>query len=182
MLPERFRQFEKFLASAGMDPNSQVDELAWALVPEGMTTKTEGTGSAAVPTGEQIVGVALGSYNPNSTEAYFKQQKLPSFKARGYTMFAFGTGSGPNDLFFLFIDSNTAAFGHRSLLEKMIEVRLGTEEGLRTNDKLFPLINEATGSGVVWAVLNPAYTRLAMQQLAPEVQQFPEASCCIASR
>src|SRR6476661_2423595 len=61
LLPERFRQFEKFLASAGVDPNSQVDELAWALVPEGLTAKTEGTGSAAVPTGEQIVGVALGT-------------------------------------------------------------------------------------------------------------------------
>ncbi len=175
LLPERFRQFEKFLASAGVDPNSQVDELAWALVPEGLTAKTEGTGSA-VPTGEQIVGVALGTYNPSSTEAYFKQQKLPTFKARGYTMFAFGTGSGPNDLFFLFIDSSTAAFGHRSILEKMIEVRFGTEEGLLRNDKLYPLINETNGSGVVWAVLNPAYTRLAMQQLAPEVQQFPEAA------
>ncbi len=32
MLPDRFRQFEKFLASAGVDPNSQVDELAWGLV------------------------------------------------------------------------------------------------------------------------------------------------------
>jgi len=29
------------------------------------------------------VGVALGTYNPNSTEAFFKQQKLPTFKARG---------------------------------------------------------------------------------------------------
>jgi hypothetical protein len=176
MLPERFRQFEKFLASAGVDPNSQVDELAWALVPEGMTAKTEGTGSAAVPTGEEIVGVALGNYNPNSTEAYFKQQRLPTFKARGYTLYAFGTGAGPNDLFFFFIDSNTAAFGHRSVLEKMIEVRFGAEEGLLRNEKLFPLINEANGSGVVWAVLDPAYTRLAMQQLAPEVEQFPEAA------
>src|SRR5229473_132778 len=180
LLPERFRQFEKFLASAGVDPNSQVDELAWALVPEGLTAKTEGTGSAAVPTGEQIVGVALGTYNPSSTEAYIKQQKLPTFKARGYTMFAFGTGSGPNDLFFLFIDSSTAAFGHRSILEKMIEVRFGTEEGLLRNDNFFPLISEANGSGVVWAVLNPAYTRLAVQQLAPEVQQFPEAAKLIA--
>lgn len=176
MLPERFRQFEKFLASAGVDPNSQVDELAWGLVPEGMTAKTEDTGSTAVPTGEEVVGVALGNYNPNSTEAYFKQQKLPTFKARGYTMYAFGTGSGSNDLFFLFIDSNTAAFGHRALLEKMIEVRFGAAEGLLNNDKLFPLINEANGTGVVWAVLNPAYTRLAMQQLAPEVGQFPEAA------
>src|SRR5712664_3046962 len=180
MLPDRFRQFEKFLASAGVDPNSQVDELAWGLIAEGVTAKTEGAGSTAVPTGEEIVGVALGNYNPNSTEAFFKQQKLPTFKARGYTLYAFGTGSGANDLFFLFIDSNTAAFGHRAILEKMIEVRFGTEEGLLRNDKLYPLINEANGSGVVWVVLNPAYTRLAMQQLAPEVQQFPEAAKLLA--
>src|SRR6266566_627903 len=180
MIPDKFRQFEKFLASAGVDPNSQVDELAWGLVAEGMTAKTEDAGSAAVPTGEEIVGVALGNYNPSSTEAFFKQQKLPTFKARGYTLYAFGTGSGSNDLFFFFIDSNTAAFGHRAILEKMIEVRIGSEEGLLRNEKLFPLINEANGSGVVWAVLNPAYTRLAMQQLAPEVEQFPEAAKLVA--
>jgi hypothetical protein len=176
MLPERFRQFEKFLASAGVDPNSQVEELAWGLVAEGVTSKTAGVGSSAVPTGEQIVGVALGSYNPESTEAYFKQQKLPTFKARNYTLYAFGSGSSANDLFFFFIDSSTAAFGHRALLEKMIEVRFGGEEGLMRNDQFFPLVNEANGSGVFWSVLNPAYTRLAMQQLAPEIQQFPEAA------
>src|SRR6266480_6681081 len=53
MLPERFRQFERFLASAGVDPNSQVEEVAWGLIPEGVTSKTEGTGSNAVPTGEE---------------------------------------------------------------------------------------------------------------------------------
>src|SRR5438132_1184982 len=109
MLPERFRQFEKFLASAGVDPNSQVEEVAWGLIAEGVTSKTEGTGSTAVPTGEEIVGVALGSYNPDSTEAYFKTQKLPTFKSHGFTMYAFGSGAGPYDLFFLFIDANTLA-------------------------------------------------------------------------
>ena len=176
MLPDRFRQFEKFLASAGVDPNTQVEELAWGLVAEGVTAKTAGVGNSAVPTGEQIVGVALGNYNPESTEAYFKQQKLPTFKVRNYTLYAFGSGSGANDLFFFFIDSSTAAFGHRSLLEKMIEVRFGGQDGLIRNDKFFPLVNEANGSGVVWAVLNPAYTRLAMQQLAPEINQFPDAA------
>lgn len=180
MVPERFREFEKFLASAGVDPNSQVDELAWGLVAEGLTSKTEGTGSSALPTGEEVVGVALGTFNPNSTEAYFKQQKLPTFKVRSYTLYSFGSGTGANDLFFLFIDSNTAAFGHRAVLEKMVDVRFGAEEGLLTNDQLFPLINEANGNGVVWAVLNPAYTRLAMQQLAPEVEQFPEAAKLVA--
>ena len=180
MIPERFRQFEKFLASAGVDPNSQVDELAWGLVAEGLTSKTEGTGSAAVPTGEEVVGVALGNYNTSSTEAYFKQQKLPTFKTRGYTLYSFGSGTGASDLFFLFIDSNTAAFGHREMLERMVDVRFGEAEGLLSNDKFFSLINEANGNGVVWAVLNPAYTRLAMQQLAPEVEQFPEAAKLVA--
>lgn len=175
MLPERFRQFEKFLASAGVDPNSQVDELAWGLVPESMAKADDGK-ATDVPNSEQIVGIALGSYNPSSTEAYFKQQKLPTSSKRGYTLFAFGSGAGPNDLFFFFIDSNKAAFGHRQLLEKLIEIRYGGEEGLLRNDKMYSLINEVNGSGIVWAVLDPGYTRLAMGQLAPEVQQFPEAA------
>src|SRR5215813_7100677 len=60
LLPERFRQFEKFLASAGVDPNTQVEELAWGLVAEGVTDKTALAGSDAVPTGEQVAGVAMG--------------------------------------------------------------------------------------------------------------------------
>jgi hypothetical protein len=145
-------------------------------VAEGLTAKTENAGSAAVPTGEQVVGVALGNFTPDSTKAYFKQQKLPTFEVRGYTLYAFGTGSGANDLFFLYFDSSTAAFGHRKLLEEMIEVHFGQEESLLRNDKIYPLVSEANGSGIVWTVLNAAYTRLAMQQLAPEVQQFPDAA------
>ncbi len=175
MLPERFREFEKFLASAGVDPNSQVDELAWGLVPEAMAKK-EGGGTTDVPSSEMIIGIALGSFSPETTEAYFKQQKLATTVVRGFTLYAFGSGSGANDLFFLFIDSSKAAFGHRQLLEKMIEIRAGGQDGLLRNERMFKLINEANGSAMVWAVLDPGYTRLALGQLAPEVQQFPEAA------
>src|SRR5580700_3700838 len=112
VLPERFRQFEKFLASTGNDPNSQVDEIAWALVAEGLTAKTEGAGSDAVPTGEQMVGIAIGNFNQDSTASYFKKQKLPTATVHGYTLYAFGTGTGATDLFFVFIDASTAAYGH----------------------------------------------------------------------
>jgi hypothetical protein len=176
VLPDRFREFEKFLASTGNDPNTQVDEIAWALVAEGMTTKTEGTGSDAVPSGEEMVGIALGTFNQDSADAYFKKQKLPTSSVHGYTLYAFGGGTGASDLFFFFIDASTAAYGHRSTLEKMIAVRFGDEDGLMRNDKFFSLINEANTGSPVWLVTNPAYTRLAMQQLAPEIQQFPEAA------
>ena len=33
LLPGNFRQFEQFLTSAGIDPNTQVDEMAWAIIP-----------------------------------------------------------------------------------------------------------------------------------------------------
>lgn len=179
MLPEKFRQFEKFLAAAGVDTNSQVDELTWGLVPAAALSKDAALAaeaSSTPPESEEIVGLALGNFNPDSTEAYFKAQKLPTSKSHGYTLFAFGSGVGPDDLFFFFVDSNKAAFGHRQLLEKLIAVRYGEEDSLLRNDKLYNLINEANGSGVVWAVLNQGYTKLAMAQLAPEVQQFPEAA------
>jgi len=175
VLPERFKEFEKFLASPGIDPNTQVEELVWGLVAD-MDAKAAAIGSSAVPSGEEIIGIALGNFNPDAVERYFKQQKLPTFKQHGMTLFPFGSGSGANDLFFAFFDSNKAAFGSRAKLDKMIEIRFGSEQGLLYNDSLFPLINEANGSSTVWLVLNAAYTRLAVRQLAPEMEQFPEAA------
>lgn len=163
IIPPRFRQFEQFLTSAGVDPNTQVEELTWAITNQ-------------IPSaGEQLVGVALGAFNPESLEAYFKAQKLPTAQVRGYTLFAFGSGTGPGDIFFFFIDRSTAAFGHRAFLEKMIDVRLGQGESLFANEKLFPLIGEVNGRGTVWAVLDAAYTRLAVQQLFPQVNSLPQA-------
>src|SRR5208283_1445210 len=68
MLPERFRQFEKFLASAGVDPNTQVDELAWGLVAQSAAKEDGKTAASDVPESEEIVGIALGTFNPDSTE------------------------------------------------------------------------------------------------------------------
>ena len=177
MLPERFRQFERFLASAGIDPNSQVEELAWAMVP---TTPANGAAQNAAPVREEVVGVALGAFRPESAEAYFKAQKMAAVKVRNYSLYAFGSGSGAENLFFFFIDSNTAAFGQRKELEKLIAVRYGEERGLSNNTELAPLIDQANGSGVVWAVLSSAYARLAMQQLVPETAQFPQAQQLVA--
>jgi hypothetical protein len=173
MLPAKFREFETFLSSAGIDPNTQVTELAWALVPSKSSTDNA---SGSVPTMDQIVGVALGQFNPASAEAYFTSKKLPIVKVRTFSLFAFGGGSGPNDLFFFFIDSNTAAFGQRQQLEKMIGIRYGEGQGLYANTDFSALVDQANGSGTVWAVLSPAYTRLAMQQLVPETAQFPAAA------
>jgi hypothetical protein len=48
-----------------------------------------------------------------------------------------------------------------------------------TDDKLFPLIGEVNGKGLVWAVLDKNYTHIAMQQLVPQAGQFPQAATII---
>src|ERR1700722_6574582 len=61
MLPAKFREFETFLSSAGIDPNTQVTELVWALVPG---KSTADTGGGSVSSTDQIVGIALGQFQP----------------------------------------------------------------------------------------------------------------------
>jgi hypothetical protein len=164
LLPSHFRDFEKFLASAGVDPNTQVDELAWGGI------------SATKTSGEEVVGIALGAFNPAASEDHFKNQKLPMIEYHGYHMYAFGTGSGAGDILFMYIDANTAAFGSRGALEKLVDVRTGVTESLLANDLIFPLINEANGTGLIWGVLNKDYAHMALTQLLPEASQFAQAA------
>ena len=159
LLPPRFHQFEQFLASSGVDPNSQVEELAWA---------SESNGK-----GDNVVGIALGNFDPSASEAKLKTQKVPSFESQGYRMYAFGSGIAAGDILFLFFDSNTAAFGNRASLEKLIDVRMGGTPSLLTNESLFPMISEANGNGIVWGVLDKEHTAIALQQLVPQAGQFP---------
>jgi hypothetical protein len=163
MLPSRFRDFEKFLTSAGVDPNSQVEELAWGSI------------AATDKQPESLIGIALGQFTPESSEARMKQQKVPVVKVKDFNMYAFGSGTGPSDILFLFLDSNTAAFGQRQALEDMLDVRAGKAESLLHNDTFAPLIDSANGNGMVWAVLDQSYTKLGIQQLVPEANQFPQA-------
>jgi hypothetical protein len=172
MLPARFKQFEQFLAAAGMDPNTQVEEVAWGLVP---TSMGQG-GAAGVPTAEQILGVALGQFQESAAQAYFKKQKTPTFPSHGFTLYSLGTGTGSEDFFLVLLDPSTAAFGQRATLEKLLDVRVGLQPNLVHNDQMYSLISQANGRGIVWAVLNPGYSRLALQQLAPEAAQVPEAT------
>jgi hypothetical protein len=167
LLPSRFRDFEKFLTSSGTDPNTQVEEVAWATL----------NGSEL---GDQIVGVALGAFNPDTAEAKFKKQKLPMVESHSYKLYAFGSGSGDGDILFVFLDSSTAAFGNRKALEKLLDVRAGGSESLLTNDLMFPLIGEVNGKSTVWAILDKRFTNLGMTQLLPQADQFPDAAKIIA--
>jgi hypothetical protein len=52
-------------------------------------------------------------------------------------------------------------------------------DNLLTNDKIYPLMSETNGKGLIWAVLDQSYTHLAMTQLLPQATQFPQAAAII---
>ena len=183
-LPSRFRHFESFLASAGIDPDKVVEEIVWAAALPSPQPSSGGaaasTGDAAAHqqkfTGEQVIGVALGNFSPDLADQFFKKQKLPTATVRGYTLYAYGSGVSPGDLFFFFLDSNTAAFGHRELLETMIGVHFGDEQSFLENEKLFPLVDEVNGQGTLWVALDKTYAQNSIGNLMPEAAQFPGAA------
>ncbi|HEV2387342.1 MAG TPA: hypothetical protein VGS20_08810 [Candidatus Acidoferrales bacterium] len=158
MLPSRFRQFERFLTAAGIDTQTQVEELAWGAMP------------ASKDQPEEVLGVALGAFQPDSTEAYLKQEKLPTRTTHGYTLYAFGSGSSPADIFFFFLDSNTAVFGQGDAIDKLLAVRFGGAPSLLANTAMFPLIDGQNGQGMIWAVLDQHYTQLGLGQMMPEME------------
>jgi hypothetical protein len=176
LLPEPLEQVQKFLVSAGIDPERQVDEIAWGFIPATSYQASDRGTATVAPVGEQIIGFALGQYDPDSFEAYLKQKKVPTFHSQGHQLFALRSSAGPNDLFLTFLDSNTLAFGHRLALEKMLEVRSGAGGGLADNHELFSLVNEANGTGTFWAVLGAAYSKSTMTLLAPEIGQIAQSS------
>ena len=165
VLPPKFRQFEQFLGSSGVDPNSQVEEIAWANVSSGSDGRCGG--HCARPVRPCHGG------EPNSRRRKFRPSKCRaiistlSAAERPRAIFCSSSSIPAPPL------SATAA-----VLEHLINVRMGGEETLLTG-KLFPLISEANGNGIIWAVLDKDHTHLAMQQLVPQAGQFPQAAAII---
>ena len=161
LMPDRFKQFDQFLGSIGLDMVSHLQDFYW--------------GTVAISGGsQQIVGVATGEFDLASTEDHLKSEQLPSFDFHGYKLYAFGGGDSPRDILFTFIDSSTIAFGQRDAVEALIDVRTGAADGLFSNDKIFPYINDASGTGLIWSVLGPETARQTLQDLVADIGQVPQ--------
>lgn len=170
LLPERFLYFEKFLRAVGVNRDGRVDEVAWGLVGGDAAAKDKG-----------VVGVALGNFDPNATQAYFRSLKLPAFTVHNLHFYGFGGGTGPTDLVFGFLDVNTAAFGQRRDVEKLIAVFYGEEQSLFSNKQMAPLITRADGSAAAWMVLDAPYARLALRQFLPQTAQLPQMAALLGA-
>jgi hypothetical protein len=167
-LPGRLADFEQFLAALGIDPNLQIKEVAWAI---GSTDPKPKDRTDALPDEHRFVGVAIGQFDPESTQATLKTRKVPTEQEGDSTLYACETC---NDLYIVFLDSNTIAFGQRESLGLMMKARQGIADNLQQNGDFMALINQANDEGLFWGVLGPAGARQAIHQLFPDAGNFPQ--------
>lgn len=165
LIPARFAQFERFIATIGIDVDHDLDWLAWALM----------ASTPELPA-EQFLGIVQGQFSPERVQKFFDTRKLKTREHNGVTLYPFGGGRDATGLHFAFLDSSTAVFGFDRAVTLFLDTRIGAHDNLLRNARLLSLISEVNGRFPVWVALDQHYTRLAIRQLLPEAARFPEFS------
>jgi len=171
VLPDQLRQFELFLASPGMDRDSRVEQVAWAMVPS--STASEFSQDAAAS--QETVVVALGQFSPESTAAYFKARKRTAVNVRDHFLYPLNGGSGDGGNLVWFVNSTVAVLGERKELEKLIGINDNEGASLLSNRSFATLISQANPRSVIWGVLNASRANVEMQAILPTLAGFSQS-------
>ena len=163
LLTSRAAAYERFLRSLGIDPEKDLDWVAWVRVPLRST-----------PGREALLGIAQGRFRPELAEQFFLRQRLPVDAYRGQSLFPYRGEPGARDFLVTFLDATTLAFGTRAGLELMLETRFGGHPDLSRNQALIARVNEVNGRAPAWAVFDARSTPGAVRWLFPEVVKFDD--------
>ncbi|MGD0220877.1 MAG: hypothetical protein ABSF71_00955 [Terriglobia bacterium] len=169
ILNKQLHAFEEFLRPMGIDPEKDIDEviLGWR-------------GEMVGPAG--YLGLAAGRFQPALIQQYFDHTGLPVREYNGSNLYAFGSGSDPDDLFFTFFESTLAGFGRLGDLKAMIDARQGSANALNANSDFVNWQGELDGTAPQWGILNGKSTgNLAALWLAPGGQKNVDLSSLGAS-
>lgn len=163
VIPARFAYLERFVRSAGINLDTDLDWLAWVLVPP-----------SAQNSNELFLGIVQGRFDRDRAQANFAQAGLAASSYRGQTLYDLSGGDSAPTLSFTFLDISTGVFGVRAGVELLLDARAGETGTLPQNSLLTALVNELNGKSPIWVAMDDYYTRLAFSQLLPELTKFQE--------
>jgi hypothetical protein len=148
----------------GIEPEKDIDEvmLGW---------RGEMVGPSA------YLGMAAGRFQPALIQQYFERTNLPVQEYDGQKLYAFGSGTDPDDLFFTFFDSSLAAFGRLVDVKAMLDARQGSINALNANSDFVNWQGELDSTAPQWGILNgKSAGNLAGSWLAPNGQKTVDLS------
>jgi len=144
LMPDNIKQFEAALKNIGLDPDKDVDTLAFASFHAGKQ-------------GVKTVGVAAGPFN---MKAVLKKMKLQKFVPKKYG----NADIYPMDGGFVmsFLDDSTLLFGDSTSIKFVLDARDGKVLGLDTNGNMADMMS-SVDSAPVWSILDQAGTQNMMR-------------------
>jgi hypothetical protein len=143
VMPDNIKQFEAALKAIGLDPEKDVDTLAFASFHAGKQ-------------GVKTIGVAAGPFN---MKAVLKKMKLQKFVPKKY-----GTSEiYPMDGGFVmsFLDDSTLLFGDPTSIRVALDTRDGQVLNLDTNGTMADMMS-SVDSAPVWSILDQQGTQNAV--------------------
>jgi hypothetical protein len=135
LLPDNIKQFEAALKSIGIDPDKDVDTLAFA------SFRTQKMGI-------KNVGVAAGPFAMKTVLKKLTAAKIKPAKYRNTNMYSMDGG-----FVMVFLDDSTLLFGETSAVKIALDTRDGEILGLDTNQTMSDMMTDVDSSPV-WSILD----------------------------
>jgi hypothetical protein len=155
LMPDNIKEFEEALKGVGIDPNKDVDTLAFASF---RTPKQ----------GNKQIGVAAG---PFAMKAVIKKMTLRKIKPTKYST----SNIYPMDggMVMTFLDDSTLLFGEISAVKLALDTRDGTILNMDTNSTMSDMMSDVD-SGPVWSILDQAGTQNVMRSALGEAAKVAD--------
>ena len=175
VVPVALFEFEKFLETVQMRETSPLNQVVWATVSPKAAIQESTAPERVAPRSGQTVAVGIGDFDAETIKSYLDSHKVPSISAGNYTLYSSGMGVGSSNVYFALLDSQTIAFGPLEALKRVLQVRDGEEDSLLQNAAMMTLIENASGNGMFWGVLDAAGAARAIERMVPEAGKFPQS-------
>ncbi len=155
LMPDNIKQFEAALKGIGIDPDKDVDTLAFASFRSGKQ-------------GVKNIGAASGSFD---MKVVLKKMKLQKFVPRKY---------GSSDVYpmdggfvMTFLDPNTLLFGEATALHAALDTRDGKILSLDTNGDMADMMPDVD-SAPVWSILDQQGTQNVMRSALGDASRIAD--------
>ncbi len=155
LMPDNIKQFEAALKNIGLDPDKDIDTLAFASFHAGKQ-------------GVKTIGVAAGPFN---MKAVLKKMKLQKFVPKKYGQ----SEIYPMDGGFVmsFLDDSTLLFGDSTSIRVALDTRDGQVLSLDTNGDMADMMS-SVDSAPVWSILDQVGTQNAMRSAMGDASKIAD--------
>jgi hypothetical protein len=153
LMPDNVKEFEAALKGVGIDPDKDVDTLAFAAfrTPKG---------------GTKSVGVAAG---PFAMKAVLKKMTLRKIKPTKYRTSSIYPMDG--GMMMTFLDDSTLLFGELSAVKLALDTRDGLTLSMDTNSTMADMMSDVD-SAPVWSILDQQGTQNAVHAALGEASKI----------